>query len=238
MFRFKTRAALVSLTAIAALALPATAFATNVTTWQIVQQNDPGASNTDQAPYADVPTELVAPPIPGSYPYGAEPNYNAYPESLVYGNETFGVDLTYTDVPNYEWEFIRQGAYVTQQIAASEHVALYNTVNHEYLARACTGDAGCSGAPVEAYGINLYWSSTPSFEWQVAKGGNPTTPSYADLYESSEQAYMIQWPNLVEVGLSWIHAPFYTGPDYIPPALPVTTTQQGNVASPPPIKRP
>lgn len=63
MFHFKLRAALVSLTAIATLALPASALATNVTTWQIVQQNYPGASNTDQAPYAGVRTELVAPPI-------------------------------------------------------------------------------------------------------------------------------------------------------------------------------
>ena len=36
--------------------------------------------------------------------------------------------------------------------------------------------------------------------------------------------------------LGWIHAPFYTGPDYIPPTLPITTSQQGNVVSPSPIK--
>lgn len=38
MFRFKLRTALVALTAIAAFALPASALATNVTTWQIAQQ--------------------------------------------------------------------------------------------------------------------------------------------------------------------------------------------------------
>jgi hypothetical protein len=41
MFRLKLRGALVAFTAIPALALPASALATNVTTWQIVQQNDP-----------------------------------------------------------------------------------------------------------------------------------------------------------------------------------------------------
>ncbi len=94
MFRFKLRTALVALTAIAALALPAGALATNVTNWEIVQQDDPGASSTDLAPYGGVPTELVAWSSPGTYPDGAQPNYGAEPQSLVYGYETFGVNLT------------------------------------------------------------------------------------------------------------------------------------------------
>jgi hypothetical protein len=237
MFRFKRRGTLVALTAIAALALPASALATNVTTWQIVQQNDPGASNTDLAPYAGVLTELVSPPTPGDYPGGAEPNPE--PLSLIYGHQTFGVDLTYAPSSgsslNYQWEFIRQpGTYVTQQIAATERVALYDTANHKYLARACNAD-GCIGGGSEAYGINLYWSATPNYEWQVAKGGNPSTPAYADLYDSVEQAYLIPWPSLLEVDLGWIHAPFSTGPDYIPPTLPVST-RPVNVAPPLPAK--
>ncbi len=231
MFRFKLRPALVALTAIAALALPASALATNVTTWQIVQQNDPAAYTTDQAPDAGVLTQLVAPPIDGaSGPYGAE--QSPYPFSLIYGQQTFGVDLTYAPFsgpsassPNYEWEFVRQpGHYVTQQIAATDEVALYNTASHQYLARACPSGDGCIGAPVETFGINLYFSTTPSYEWQVFKGGNPSTPSYADVYDSAEQAYMIPWPSLLEVDLGWIHAPFETGPDYIPPTLPLPTT--------------
>lgn len=63
-----------------------------------------------------------------------------------------------------------QGSYVTQQIAASERVAVYNTAIQEHLADACTS-GNCIGRPVESVGINLYWSKTPSYEWQVAKGG-------------------------------------------------------------------
>jgi hypothetical protein len=241
MFRFTPRAALVALTVIGALALPASALATNVTTWQLVQQNDPAASDTAQAPYADVPTELVAPPIASGNPPGAEDNPNGGTESLVYGHATFGVDLTYTNISNYQWLISRPGTYATQQIAASEPVALYNSVNREYLADACTGGSSCVGRPIEAYGINLYFSTTPSYEWHVAKGGNPTAPSYVDLYDSIEQAYLIPWSTLGstalgEVQLGWIHAPFYTGPDYIPPTLPITTSEQGNAVSPLPIK--
>lgn len=230
MFRFKLRTALVALTAIAAFALPASALATNVTTWQIAQQNDPGASSTDLAPYAGALTELVSPPINGGgLPSGAEPNPDAV--SLIYGNQTFGVDLTWApssgsfgSSPNYQWEFLRRpGPYVTQQIAATNQVALYNTANRRYLAWACPSDSGCIGRPVEAFGINLYWSTTPSYEWQVAKGGNPSTPPYADLYNDAEKAYMIPWPRTFGVDLSWIHAPFETGPDYIPPRTPVST---------------
>jgi hypothetical protein len=60
-------------------------------------------------------------------------------------------------------------------------------------------------------------------------------PSYADLYDSIEQAYLIPWPSLLEVDLGWIDAPFYTGPDYIPPALPVST-QPVSVPGPLPAK--
>jgi hypothetical protein len=245
MFRFKIRAALVALTALAALALPASALATNVTTWQIAQQNDPAAANTDQAPYANVLTQIVSPPLAGDLPYGAERNPEDF--SLIYGNQTFGVNLTWApssglssgSSDEYQWEFIRPpGTYATQQIAASESVALYDTTNHQYLARACPSGTGCIGAPVEAFGINLYWSTTPSYEWQVFKGGNPSTPSYADLYDSAEEAYMIPWASFEGVGpeLGWIHAPFETGPDYIPPKPPVSTSQQGNEAPPTTIK--
>ena len=39
------------------------------------------------------------------------------------------------DAPADEWEFIRQpGTYVTQQIAASDRVALYNSQVGQYVA--------------------------------------------------------------------------------------------------------
>ena len=175
MFRLKLRRALVAFTAIAALALPASALATDVTTWQIVQQNDPAAANTDLAPDAVTLTELVSPPLTGNYPGGAEPN--PAPLSLVYGHQTFGVDLTYAPSSgsslNYQWEFIRQpGTYVTQQIAVTERVALYDTANHKYLARACNTD-GCIGGGTEAYGINLIGRPPPATSGGSPRGATP-----------------------------------------------------------------
>ena len=242
MFRFRPCAALVALTAIAALAVPASAFATNVTEWEIDQTNGTPDSSL-AAPYANVPTqlvnwsrEIVDPSV----------SYNPLPSALVYGHQTFGVDLTWataqwesSSLPSYQWEFIRQpGSYVTQQVAASEHVALYNTANQKYLAWACHGtDTGCIGIPSENYGISLYWSTTPSYEWQVARGSVDPGNSWAnaDLYNDIEGAYLIYHPQ-TGVGLGWIHAAFETGPNYIPPAPPVTTSQQGNVAPPTTIK--
>jgi hypothetical protein len=216
MFRFRLRAALVALTAIAAFALPASALATNVTRWQIMQPADPTGTSV-YAPYADVATVL------------SDPYRGAYAQDLVYGNETFGVNLTWTTPPSggptlgdYQWEFIRQpGHYVTQQIAASDQVALYNRVNSHYLVLTCGGgfEVACLGLPAgSVFGINLGWSTTPSYQWQVAKGGDSSFPYVADLYNDTEQAYLIDYNQTFGVDLGWIHAPFETGPDYIPPS--------------------
>jgi len=244
MFRFKIRAALVALTAIAALAVPASALATNVTVWETNQQV--AVSTQNAAPYANTLTQLMDP-----YRAYTASNYDEA-ESVVYAHETWGVDLTWTEPLNsgaqllseYQWEFIKlPGAYATQQVAASDHVALYNTVNRKYLAWACSDGlgSGCIG-PTENFGINLYYSSTPQYQWQVAKGGNPTTPSYADLYNDVERAYLIEHHQTFGVDLGWIHAPFETGPDYIPPGpgvvlrtMPVST-KSVSVASPPTVK--
>ncbi|MBV8987695.1 MAG: hypothetical protein JO372_03945 [Solirubrobacterales bacterium] len=236
MFRFKLRAALVSLTAIAALAVPASALATNVTRWEIYQPNEFPTVYNLYAPYANVPSVLTDHYRPNPYD----------PEPISYGHETFGVNLTWGR-PNYEytnalqpyvqWEFIRQPRhYLTQQIAASNHVALYNTVNHRYLAWACGGlESACLGAPIESFGINLYWSRNPQYQWQVAKGGDDGHADLADLYNDIEKAYLIDHHQTFGVDLGWIHAPFETGPDYIPPAPPVST-RPVSLPSRPPIK--
>jgi hypothetical protein len=47
---------------------------------------------------------------------------------LIYRHETFGVNLAWgtRPLPYDQWEFIKQpGHYLTQQIGASDHVALY-----------------------------------------------------------------------------------------------------------------
>jgi hypothetical protein len=137
-FRFKIRTALVALTAIAALAVPATALATNVTRWDIDQRNDriDNEFGPAGAPYANQITALWDDYRQGdvTLPTGMQV---PYPSSLVYGDETFGVHLTWHTPPygpdnldDYQREFIRRpGHYVTQQIPASEHVALYDCTN-------------------------------------------------------------------------------------------------------------
>ena len=242
MFRFKARAALVALTAVAACAVPASALATNVTDWEIAQQNDPAPDYNGAAPDASVPTQLLNwyREYNLKLPTGAQV---PEPSSLIYGYQTFGVNLTWgtpaygaSTAPDQQWEFIRQpGIYVTPQIAAGDHVALYNTAKREYLARACPADEACIGESPELFGINLYYSSTPQYQWQVAKGGDTGHPFWADLYNDAEQAYLIFHSQTFGVDLGWIHAPFETGPDYIPPKLPVST-QPVSLPSPPPAK--
>jgi hypothetical protein len=223
MLRFKLRAGLIALTAVAALVVPASASATNVTDWELGQQGSPPSSTANAAPYANAPTILMDP-----YRQYTAPGYDEA-ESVVYGHETWGVDLTWTEplssgaalLSEYQWEFIRQpGNYDTPQVAATDHVALYNTVNGQYLAWACHAGfgSGCIG-PTENYGINLYYSSTPQYQWQVAKGGDTAAPDLADLYNDVEQAYLIEHSQTFGVDLGWIHAPFETGPDYIPPTV-------------------
>jgi hypothetical protein len=201
MFRFKPRAALVAVTAIAALALPASALATNVTVWSVTQATGRLGTCTAAAPYAGVPTVLYD---------GNVEVVQAYGSYLDYGNETFGVNLAWYQGINipYTWEFIRPpGRYLFQQIPASEPIALYNTVNHQYLAE---GD--------ETFGIGLVWSQTPQYQWQVANGGDPPSdPCNGELYNDVEKAYLIDYPRRFGVDLGWIHAPFETGPNYIPP---------------------
>ena len=240
MFRFKAPAALVALTAIAAFALPASALATNVTRWEIVQQNDPNPAANGAAPDAGVPTMLLN----WYRTYKVSGVAYPVPEPLAYGHETFGVNLTWgtppygaSYLPYTQWEFVRQpGRYVTPQIAAGDHVALYDTANQRYLAWACSGFfTACIGAPIVPAGINLYFSTTPQYQWQVAKGGDSGHPFYADLFNDAEKAYLIDHSQTFGVDLGWIHAPFETGPDYIPPTLPVST-QPVSLPKPPPAK--
>jgi hypothetical protein len=257
LFRFKTRAALGAITAIAALALPASSLATNVTLWDIPQQGHPGANGTFSAPYADAPTQLLD--LYRDYNEPLEPKGFPCirPSPLVYGYDTFGVHLQWDVIPpndgdeyddpnnpdntncdspssvltsSYQWEFIRPpGRCATHQIYATEPVALYNTAEHKYLA-----EGG------QTWGINLVWTTTPRYQWQVAKGYEPQLPvlsvpepaeGLADLYNTTEKAYLIDHDRTWGVDLGWIHAPFETGPDYIPPKLPVSI-QSVSVTSP------
>lgn len=89
-------------------------------------------------------------------------------------------------------------------------MTLYNTNNHKYLANGH-----------ETFGISLVWSSTPRYEWRYAEGGTYQSGFVANLYNTSQQAYLINhggyYEGLYESGLGWIHAPFALPSGYVAP---------------------
>ena len=210
MFTNKLRTAIVALSGVLALAVPATAMAYNPVQWQYNPQDHRTAGP-------------VAQPFPNTG-YALDDSYQA----MAYGfNSCFGVaagvDLTLDpstgSVQQAQWEFIRQASHPnTSAITGTERVALYNRFIGEYLVRA-----------PQSVGINLDWSATPSYEWQVATG----TPVYADqgitsseLYNTNEQGYLVD-PLYIGFGeafdcgpsLKWLHAPFSLPAGYQAPPL-------------------
>lgn len=101
------------------------------------------------------------------------------------------------------------------------------------LARAATA----SGVRLKASASTSIGRRLPAMSGRSRRAAS--TPSYADRYDSIEQASLIPSSTLVgtglgEVQLGWIHAPFYTGPDCIPPTV---SRQPPPVSpSPPPAK--
>jgi hypothetical protein len=215
MFTNKLRAAIVATAAVGALAIPASAFATNPVIWHTQQ----GSSGTSQPTDTDNYTLANGNRVVRTYATNGI-SYADTDQDLVYGNQTWGVDLNwytpkYADLtdppsgPGPQWRFVRQYASPFHQISGTERVALYNTANHQYLA-----DGN------ETFGVDLVWSSTPRFEWQVATGQSTVggvTGSFTELYNTTEQAYLIDGHETWGVDLVWLHAPFSLPNYYSPP---------------------
>jgi hypothetical protein len=225
MFRLKLRAAIAALTALAALVLAASALATEPLQWSrdlLYSSNQPNGTfaytlaNDFKLGSMDLP-------------HGGHFTTN---QDLVFGNETFGVDLTWFTPdplhdgsseafpnPGRQWQFVRRpGLHFTTLIPAAEHVALYNTARHGYLAEGH-----------ETFGIGLIWSATPRYEWQVAQGEPNQTPgSYrTELYNDTERAYLIEHSRTWGVDLTWLHAPFSIPFGYQAPASNLPVSQLG-----------
>jgi hypothetical protein len=212
----KIRIAIVSLSALVALALPVSALAIEPLQWSKDSFFDDGIQPVGANPASPATRQ-------NSYTLSSdlkEANLNlpnggseTVRQELVYGNQTFGVDLDwFSPEPVYEyefqgyrnpgrqWQFVRQPVYhVTARIPATERVALYNTASQRYLVR---GD--------ETFGIGLVWSATARYEWQVAEGEPNQTPGgyRTELYNTAEQGYLIEHGRTWGVDLSWVHAPF------------------------------
>jgi hypothetical protein len=162
----------------------------------------------------------AAQPLP-AYRYDLNVTYSTRPStpSLVYGWQTefnlkIGADLEWAKPGRHEWEFRRQPSHpATTLVTGTERVALYNRFNGQYLIR-----------EDQTFGINLGFSATPSYEWQVANGNG-----LAELYNINEQGYLlldlgIYHPGMVD--LEWLHAPFSLPNGYKnPPALAGSATE-------------
>ncbi len=221
----KIRTAIMVLAGAAALALPASALAQNPLEWSLTG----GAS---EQPYVSNSYTLGNVHRPLSCRSGA---FQCW-QDLVYGNETWGVDLNWNNPAfdnlgnplherNVQWKFVRQGNHrfpagypaSCYQVSGTEQVALYNTVNHLYLADGH-----------ETFGVNLVWSSTPRYEWKVAIGlleQSTYSARVAQLYNTTEPgptgtqgAYLVMGHQIWGVDLRWLHAPYGLPYTYNPPA--------------------
>ena len=231
MFSNKLRTAVVALATAGALAVPASALATNPVVWRTSQGSSLAAQPTDTSNYTLANWNRVV----RTYATNGI-SYADTGQDLVYGNQTWGVDLNwytprYADLtdppsgPGPQWRFVRQHpSRLFHQISGNERVALYNTANGQYLA-----DGN------ETFGVDLVWSSTPRFEWQVATGqSNVGTNggSFTELYNTTEQAYLMNGHETWGVDVVWLHAPFSLPNYYVEPQNP----WQSVTISPPPAK--
>lgn len=215
MFRNKLRNAIVALVGAAALAVPAGALATNPVVWRTMQGSSAGGQPTASQNYTLANWNRVV----RTYASNGV-SYADTGQDLVYGNQTWGVDLNwytprYADLtdpptgPGPQWKFVRQGFHLTTQISGYERVALYNAVNHQYLA-----DGN------ETFGVDLVYSSTPRYEWQVATGQSNVSGyggSFTELYNTTEQAYLLNGHETWGVDVVWLHAPFSVPNAYVEP---------------------
>jgi hypothetical protein len=236
MLSTKIRLAIVALAGAAALALPASSLAQNPLEWSFTG----GAS---EQPYTFNTYTLGDVHRPVYCSNRVNPSIGCW-QDLIYGNETFGVDLVWTNPAfdgvgnplhegNVEWKFVRQSnprlpvIYPAScyQVSGTEQVALYNTVNHQFLAY---GN--------ETFGVDLVWSSTPRYEWKVAVGllEQPTySARVAQLYNTTAGAYLYAHHQTWGVDLEWLHAPYGLPATYNAPAPcrpTVMVTEQARIA--------
>jgi hypothetical protein len=199
----KTRTTIIALVAaLVALALPASALAESPTVWKYVGQVR-DHRNTSEA----------AQPLPNSrYDLTLPESQVRHQTALKFGDLGCGGLYVGSVGPEWgspgclEWEFQRQpGHPATQLVTGTERVALYNAAYHVYLIR-----------EHHTFGISLGFSSTPSYEWQIADG----QWDYAQLYNTNEHGYLV-WagvhPPLFGIDLRWLHAPYGLPHGYQPP---------------------
>jgi hypothetical protein len=113
---------------------------------------------------------------------------NIYKGSLVgYGSRTFGVDMEWGDHGDWIASLPAGSGASTRAITQADHVALYNTMSKKYLAYG-----------YENFGVDLVWSDTPRFEWQLAGTGKNR-----GLYNSTYHDYLQYGERTWGINLQW-----------------------------------
>ena len=106
---------------------------------------------------------------------------------LGYGSRTFGPDLQWGDHGDWIIKVKPGSGASVRPVTQSDHVALYNTQSGKYLGYG-TNDSG----------VDLTWSTNPSFEWQLAGTGKNR-----GLYSAVHHDYLEYGPRTFGINLKW-----------------------------------
>lgn len=111
-----------------------------------------------------------------------------------YGERTFGINLVWGGYSS-QWSFMPQAPANVRDhrrgpIAAGQKVAIYNSVKRAYLVYGS-----------QTWGINLTWSSSPSYQWKV--DANPSTGA-TSLFNTATGDYVVYGERPTGINLRWL----------------------------------
>ncbi|MDI1460754.1 hypothetical protein QEZ54_07240 [Catellatospora sp. KI3] len=120
--------------------------------------------------------------------YGPLRNQTNGLKALRYSVRDYGINLGWTDWPNSRWEVYAEGLAPDAPITSTTKVALRVADSPGYIRW---------GA--QNYGIDLVWSSTPVYEWNLI-----STPSGQALFNTNRRDYMVYGGRFWGVNLIWL----------------------------------
>ena len=125
-----------------------------------------------------------------------------------YGSRTFGVNLTWGQAGGGYWRFLRSNRDHRGGVPFGEKVAMYNTKTRKYLVHGS-----------QTYGINLKWSSSPSYQWRLDKTGT----GGVSLFNTSANDHVVYGKRSFGINLQWLKVLRKSQPD------PVGTVRDASV---------
>jgi hypothetical protein len=109
-------------------------------------------------------------------------------KALRYQQRDYGINLDWTTWPNSRWEVYGEGLPANGSITSSTRVALK-----------VDGSPGYVRSGYQSYGINLVWSSTPVYEWNLV-----TTSAGQALYNLTRGDWLVHGSRFYGVDLMWL----------------------------------